>query len=479
MRPAIPVAFVAALALGGCAATAPPRVDLPAAFDAPAPGEASADAAAAVDLDRWWTAFGDESLTRLVEEALVSAPDARTAAARLREVRASAAAALTSFLPQGSANGTARRTDTRQLEGPSLQLPGYSTSGVSEAYGANFNVSWEVDLFGRLIAARRTERGQSAAARFAYEGARASLAAGVADAYFQARGLAIQLADAQQTVRIQKELYRIADERSRRGLASSSDADRVAAELARAEGQARQLEAELRAAKRSLLVLTGRGTDPLDSLATPASVGVIPTVPATLPSQLLVRRPDIRESLANLRSQGGQLLYRRLAFLPTLTFTPGLGWTRNVQPGLQLESQNWSLGGGVSMPVLDIPRLLLELRAQNARVEQAVIAYEKTVQTAFGEAESALNRLEADRRQVELLSEGEARAARAYEAAQRGYGLGLVDLQTTLGAEQTWRATRSQHAAAQVQGLRRAVQTYKALGGGWPAQAPSSSREAG
>jgi len=91
------------------------------------------------------------------------------------------------------------------------------------------------------------------------------------------------------------------------------------------------------------------------------------------------------------------------------------------------------------------------------------------VQTAFGEAENALVRLEADRRRVALLTEGEARAARAYEAARIRYRRGLGDLQTALSAEQAWRATRAQLTTAQVQAVRRAVQAYQAVGGGWDA----------
>jgi NodT family efflux transporter outer membrane factor (OMF) lipoprotein len=473
MRPAQFAAVSVCLALSACATPRKADVALPQAFEAPAPS-----AAAAVDLDRWWTAFGDEQLTALIETALVSAPDARSAAARLTEARASAAAALTSFLPQGDATGSARRTETEQTEGQAVSIPGFSSVGRSDAYASNFNVSWEVDLFGRFFTARRGAAGDSAAARFAYEGARSSLAAAIADAYFQARGLAVQLEDARETARIQASLYDAAQVRAERGLAASSEPDRVAGDLAQARAQVESLDAELKAAKRDLLVLSGRGVDPLASLPTPAEVGAIPDVPASLPGQLLARRPDVREAQARVDSAAGRLTYAQLAFLPTLKFTPGLGLSRSVQPGYESTTENWSIGGAVSVPVLDIPKLLYDLKAQNARTEQAVIAYEKAVQTAYGEADNALLRLEADRRRVVLLKDGEVRAARAYEASRLGYARGLSDLQTALGAEQSWRATRSQYAAAQVQGLRRAVQTYKALGGGWPSDDAAKPNEA-
>src|SRR5206468_4662099 len=105
-------------------------------------------------------------------------------------------------------------------------------------------------------------------------------------------------------------------------------------------------------------------------------------------------------------------------------------------------------------------------------------AYEKAVQTAFADSESALVQLDADKKRVALLTEGEARAARGYRANRLGYSRGLIDLQTTLSAEQSWRATRSQLTAAQVQALRRTVQAYKALGGGWPAAQFPSDKQA-
>lgn len=477
MRSAFPAAGPAAAALGllalaGCASTRDVDTRLPAAYEAPA-GQAGA-----VELDTWWTAFGDTQLTGLVEQALAASPDARTAAARLREARATRAGAFNVFLPQGNLVGSTTRSESEVIEGTEVNIPGFSSSGESQRDALNFDVSWEIDLFGRIFAARRAANAEMAAARLDYEATRASLAANVADSYFAARGTAIQLADARETLRIQSELARVADERGRRGLAATSEADRIAGDLAQAHGQVAALEAQLQAARRSLLILVGRGVEPTAALPVEPMVGAVPPVPASIPGELLARRPDVRQAEALLRSALGREDYARLAFFPTVRLAPGIGLTRVEQPGYSATTQSWSIGANVTVPVLDIPQLLTELRVQNARTEQAAIAYERAVQTAFGEAENALVQLEADRRRIELLRDGAARAARAYEASRRGYQAGLIDLTTTLQAEQAWRAVRTQYTAAQVQGLRRAVQTYKALGGGWPAQDVPTNREA-
>lgn len=466
MRSAVPTVALACLALAACATPRAADVRLPGAYEAPQP---AAPPATSVALDHWWTTFGDAQLDGLIDSALAANPDARSAAARLKEARATALGSLFHFLPQGDAQGSAKRTHTTQLSGTVIDFPGFSTSGTTEAASANLNVSWELDLFGRIFAADRAARGDVAAARFDYEATRASLASQVADAYFQARGFAIQLADAREEVRIQEELYDVAAKRAAAGLAASSEADRVAGELAQVRSQAESLQGELQAQVRTLLILSGRPIDPIASVDASPTVGEIPQPPATLPSELLARRPDIREAQARVASAAGRLTLADLAFFPTFQLTPGVGWSHNAQPGFSATTQAWSIGLAGVQPILSIPTLLEQLKAQDARTEQAVIAYEKTVQTAFGEAENAMVRLDADRRRVGILVDGEARARRAYEASRKGYDLGLTDLQTVLSAQESWRQTRIQLTSARVQALRGAVATYKAIGGGWAA----------
>lgn len=464
------VIALAALA-AACAHPRPADVRLPAGYEGPAGAPAGS-----IALDTWWTAFGDPELTQLVEQALARNPDVRTARARLDEARAQRSSAIFQYLPQGDATASGRRTRTEQLSGTVANIPGFSTSGTSENYQANFSVSWEVDPFGRGFLAYGAANAEVDAVRFAFEAARASVAAQTADAWFQARGLAIQLADARETARIQRELLNIASRRAEVGVAPGSEPDRIAGDLAQAEAQAAALEAQLQVQKRVVLILAGRVVEPTANVDAPPQVGEPPPVPAAIPSELLQRRPDVRQAQARVRSQARQQRLAGLAFFPTFSLQPGVGWSRIEQPNFTSEVQTWTLGGGVTQPILSIPRLLADLKAQNARTEQAVTAYEKTVQTAFQEAESALVGLDADRRQVAILIDGEARARRAYQAARLGYERGLTDLDTTLSAEQAWRAVRARLAAAQVQALRRTVQAYKALGGGWPAQTYAQAR---
>jgi NodT family efflux transporter outer membrane factor (OMF) lipoprotein len=476
---------LAGLALAGCVNTPRPTPDtrLPTAFEAPA-GTAQAD------LDHWWTSFNDPQLTGLIETALEKAPDARTAQARLDEARAVRKGQVRQiWIPNTPLTGSASKTHTEILD--SSGAAGFTQGGDSESYAANFDVSWELDLFGRKRAGMRIVDNDFAAARFAYEGARASLAASVAQSYFEARGLAVQLEDARQTERINTSLRDFSTKKANAGLIATSEADRAEADLSQTQARVANLESQLGAARRSLLILVGRGVDPLASLPVDASLDVAPPVPATIPGELLGRRPDVREANARLASASGTLKYDELALLPTFNITPGVGLSKSVQPSFPFagggggktstSSSAWSIGANVSIPVLNIPALLADIDAQNARTQQAAIALEKTVQTAYGEAENAMLQLAADQRRVDLLAAGEARAERAYTANRKGYGLGLIDLTTTLQAEQSWRLSRAALTDARTDALLHAVQTYKALGGGWspstvaqgPAPAPT------
>lgn len=464
-----------AAALSGCVTPAP-KVDarLPAAYQAPTGTPLPTEA-----LDQWWTSFNDPVLNDLITTALAQAPDARLAAARLEEARATRQGQIRQlYIPSTPLTGSAKRTDTNIID--QSGTGGFTQGGVSKTYAADFDVSWELDLIGRRRAARKVVDNDLAAARFAYEGARAALAANVAQSYFEARGYAVQLEDARQNARISQSLYDVAAEKGRRGLSATSEGERTAADLAQAQAQVAQLEAQLQASRRSLLILVGKGGDPLATLPVDPVLAKAPPVPAAAPGELLARRPDVREAAARLASASGNLNVNELALFPTLTLTPGVGLSKSVSPSFlqpgstaSTTSSAWTLGANLSIPVLDIPKLLSDIKAQGARVEQAAITYEQTVQQAFGEAENALVQYDADQRRVALLAAGERRAAVAYEASRKGYAAGLTDLTTALQAEQSWRGARTALTGAQTQALQRAVQTYKALGGGWtPASVP-------
>jgi NodT family efflux transporter outer membrane factor (OMF) lipoprotein len=443
------------------------HVQAPAAYEAPRPA-GQADVAV---LDRWWESYNDPQLNQLVEEALTSSFDQRDALARLAQAAAVRREIKAQALPTGNLAGGVSHSKTQVLSGIAAggTLPGGSTT-----YSASFDVSWELDLFGRVREGFKVANADFRAAEFDYEATRTALAANVAQSLFEARGLAIQQADAEETVRIDEELARLAQVRVSHGLSPSADLDQAEANLGAARAEAERVRAQLLNARRSLLLLLGRATDPLESLPAAASVGAPPPVPATIPGALLERRPDVRAAQYRILSRAAQLKIAKLALFPTIDLQPGATISKTVG-AFPMSTFFWSLGANATVPILDRPKLIAQIHEQHAIAEQVVIAYERAVQTAYSEAEQSLVLLDSDRRRAAMLTAAETRAQAAYEKTRLGYARGLNDLQTALVAENTWRSIHSQMTAAQTTLMERSVQAFKALGGGWTPEAPAGA----
>jgi len=466
-----------------------PTIALPAAYESAA--------AARLDqkpetLDQWWRLFDDPQLTHLIEQALVASPDAKSALERISEAHATRAQTLAAYYPQGALQGSAQTQNTSE----SFSGLGVSTAGAASAagagglssafitpagalqtYAAQFNVSYVVDLFGLQRTARRAADQDVAAARFSYEAARATLATDVATALFQARGYAIQLADARETLRIASDLAKSGELSASHGLTSTSDSARLETDVATAKAEVDRLTTVELAARRSLLALVGRGFDSIDQLQVEAVAPPPPAAPSVAPGDLLRRRPDVRQAEAQLRSASDNLALDRLALFPSLSLTPGIQLAKTG--GIYaLTSSIWTVGASASEPVLDRARLLAVIRGQRARGEEAVAAYEKAVQNAYRDAENGLATFSADTKRSADLQVAEERAQFAFQAKRRGYDLGLTDLTTLLEAERTWRQTLSAYNGARTTALVDAATLFQALGGGWspePTAAPGKA----
>ncbi|HEY5412202.1 MAG TPA: TolC family protein [Caulobacteraceae bacterium] len=465
----------AALLASGCVTSHVRKAEVtpPPAYEAPTPDP---DTLAPAALDSWWTLYGDAQLNGLVDEALKNAPDSRSALAVLQQAAAVRSQTLDQlYIPSGNLQGSATRTQTSTLGSSSSTLGQiFAPPGATESYSATFDVSWELDLFGRRAAGKRGANADFYNAAFTYEATRTSLIANVANSLFQARGLALQLQDALETSRIDHELAHIADVQVKAGLVAGGDSDQAIATAEAADAQAESYRAQLLAAQRALLVLIGHGFDKVETLPASATVGAPPPVPSTLPGDLLRRRPDVRAAEWRIVSAAASLKGDDLALLPTIKLDPGLSLTKSTGP-FGYTSDAWSIGAGLTQPILDRPRLIAEIHAQRAVAEQDVIAYEKAVQTAYSDVETAFIYLDSDAKRVAMLKNAEARAQSAYKKARLGYARGLNDLTTALQAETTWRSVRTQLSSAEITLMQRSVQAFKALGGGWSPDQPAAA----
>ena len=470
-------------------------------------------------LDAWWRLYDDPQLTALIEEGLRNNYDVRTSLQRIREQRAARAQTLSAYLPQGDLLGqaleqnisesfggvgvttnlgattttTTGSTGSSGTTGASVTSGATASSGVTgstsstgaeltpsggtQTYAGGFTIAYELDLFGRRRAAKRAADADVLAQRFDAEATRSTMATSIANALFQARGDAAQLADARETLRIAHLLTVGADLSASHGLTSTSDAARLESDEATDAAEATRLEAVSRASRRSLLDLIGRGAASIETLVVAPVAKPPPAPPATTPGELLARRPDVRRAQAQLRSAASQLDLDKLQLFPDFSLQPGIQLVKSTGSFDEFSSI-WSVGLNASAPVLDRFRLLDIIHGQRARGEQAVIAYEKAVQDAYRDAENGLNTLESDRRRVASLQVAVDRALYAFNAKKRGYDLGLVDLTTLLTAEGTLRAARSTLTGAQVAALMDSATLFQALGGGWTPPAPPPARRA-
>lgn len=451
------------LLLAGCGvpSVSRPNLTLPARFAAPpAPRAPGADA-----LDRWWLLFSDAQLIALEDEALAHAPDARSALAVLDEARATRSKALLTYDVQGNATGSITRGQTTisGLGGGAFVM---TPTGATTTSAGSFSPSWELDLFGRRDAARQAADADLTAATFTYHAALQSLSAQVATNLFQARGLSLQLAEARDTLRVARELADIGQRKARAGIGSQVDADSLLADRATAQANVLSLEAQLAVSRQTLLVLIGRAGAAPETLAVDGALGAPPDVPDATPATLLVRRPDVMQAEARLRSAMGTLRLNSLALLPKINLQGTTSINAIAGPAGYTTSL-WSIASGLTMPVFDRARLLGDRRAQRARAEQAAIAYEKAVQSGFGEAQNQLATYGADRARLALLIEAEARARHAFDGQNAGYRAGVVDLTALLTSERTWRNARTSLSALRATTMSDAVNVFKALGGGW------------
>jgi multidrug efflux system outer membrane protein len=444
---------------------AQPGMALPAAFEAGRPVAAIQATAQPISLDGWWEDFHDPQLAGLIEQAFARSTTARLAYARIVEARAVRAQTRASTLPTGGISGNVTEQGTRALWGASVNQPGYTNGFIG------FSPAWEVDLFGRLAKIRRQADLVDETATLDFYGTRLALAADVASNLYQARYLAAQLADAHDTLRIAQDLARSGALGEAHGLTSTQDAAQLDADAASAEALVAQLAANLQIAKRSLLILTGDPIALTTSLPITPALDAPPPVPDAAPGLLLARRPDVLSAEVALQSAALKVRIDRLALFPrfTISANAGLSATTSSPAALIFAGGTgvWSAAAGLMLPILDRTALMANLRISQAQGEEAVIGYETAVQTAYGEAENALTNVATDQLRTGQLDRATRSAKIAFDAARKGYAVGLTDLTTLLQVERSWLQDRSALNTARVALLADTVSAIRAFGGGW------------
>lgn len=456
-----------ALLLAGCS-TVQPRSNAvqvlpPAFYTAPSAGLAPAE---------WWQRrLQDPALATLVEAALANAPDLAAALARVEQARAGLRATEAERLPalNGSASVTYNRTAAEQF--------GFDTGGGTPGgpqidrerilNRAGVEASWDADLFGRLGADRRAAAARLDAAGLEASSMRLTLVTDVARNFVAARAAAEREAVAQRNVRTAGESVSVTRSRVKAGLVAGIDEARAQSLLAETAAALPPIQAERSARIAALATLTGLAPGKIASLvaagATPPRFG-LPA--AGVPSDLLLRRPDIAASLARVAAADAETASAIASRFPRLTITATIGLVASSLANLfSGDALSIVAGPGLAGPILDSGRNRAQVELSRARAAEAVANYRGTVLRAFGEAETNLARAEARERQRLALQRLVAANQETAAIARVQYRRGLTDFLGVLDAERALLQSRDRLIAAEAEAADAELVLFRAIGG--------------
>jgi len=455
-----------AFTLSGCKMLGPdfklPFVNLPKKFPE---AEVSTAAAATIAAPaNWWLLYGDGTLDKLVAVGLQNNAEVRIAIARIEEAEAVVREAnAVSLFPQVEGNAAAARSRSSTRTG-TLQS---GTGATRNNFQLSASTSFELDFWGRLRRTREAARAQYFATRYGADVVALTLAAGIAQTYFNVRSLDAQIIVSEETLIAAGESLDIARSRAQAGVTSDLDLNQSAANRAQVAAQLKDLQRQRAAAVHQLGVLTGL----LDIEVPRGDVRQIPTPPippAGLPSALLERRPDIREAEASLEAANAQIGVARAAQFPTISLTGALGvQSRELSTLFSAGAGIWSIGIGAVGPILDWGRYAARTEQAEARARQAALAYEKTAQTAFREVADALSNVRLSAEAEQDLRDRVDQARNALRLSTLRYESGYSAYLEVLDAQRTLNDAQLALVRNRQQYLAFTVDLMNALGGGW------------
>jgi len=449
---------MATTVLGGCVAG--PRYQRP-PLDVPAEarGQVTPVEAASLADQPWWDVFQDDALKGLIAEALHNGYDVRLAAARVEEARANAGVARSSYFPALQLAGSWQRG--RQSE--------FSSSPGAEGalFQANLGLSWEADLWGRVRRLNEAALAQYLATEEARRGVLLSLASEVATGYFQLRELDLQLEIARRTTAAFQETFDLFDRRLKGGTASGLETSSAEASLASTAAVIPDLERQITAQENALALLLGRNPGPIPRGAALDGQSLPPDIPPGLSSDLLRRRPDLRQAEQALIAANAEVGVAAADFFPRISLTGSYGGASPTLSQFVGAGRTWAFGAGLLTPVLQGRLLQNQYEAALARREQARLMYEQSVTNAFHEVSTALV---AYQKYAEVETQ-RAREVAAYREAVRlantRYVAGLSDYLEVLQVQQQLFPAEIQLAQTRYNRLATLVELYRTLGGGW------------
>jgi multidrug efflux system outer membrane protein len=410
----------------------------------------------------WWEIFGDADLNALQQKALESNQDLKAAFASVNQARAAARIARSEFFPNLDLNPGFRRERFSPNQEPDFG------SITANTFRAPLDLSYEIDLWGRVRRGFEGARADAAAMLAAFHNLLLTLQADVAQNYFNLRALDLEIATLERSVQLRNEQINIVNARLDSGLGTPLDVARARTELATTEAELASVNRRRVELENALAILTGQQPSTFRIAARPDWQAQPPLIPAGLPSELLERRPDIAEAERQLAAENARIGVAKAAFFPSLRLTGSGGFlSADVESLFNWESRVWSIGPSLSLPIFAGGRNRANLQRARDRFEEYVARYRQRILVAFADVENSLAAIHHLNVQAAAQQRAFSSATEARNLANESFSAGLIDYLDVIDSDRA--ALQTQRGTVQLTGqqLVATVQLIKALGGSW------------
>lgn len=401
----------------------------------------------------WWKNFNDETLNRLVDEALTKNNDLAVAAFKVKEARLKADLAFDQYLPDLSASGTAKNARGLRKDGT-----------IARTYSASVSASYEVDLWGKIANQKNSADWEAEATEEDRETARIALIGTTVNLYWKIAYLNERIAMSEASIDNAKKTLDLAKVQHKEGSTSAIDeavAEKSLASLEAAHTQYLQQRVE---AQNAFDILFDGPPGTLKANPAQMPKGDMPKLPVDVPAALLERRPDLRAAERRLRESLADVDATRASYLPSFSLTGSLG-SFSVSLSKILTDPVGTLGAGITLPFLNWFDMRNNVAVSEAEYEQVVTAFRQTVYSAFADVENALSARVKDKEQGAKLAQASANAQKAESLYAIQYKEGYISLDTWLTAQETRRSAEASVLENRYNQLIDCVTLYKVLGG--------------
>jgi outer membrane protein, multidrug efflux system len=436
-----------------------PAVNVPQEYRAPAPQQAAQ--ASSLGNEQWWQVYQDPVLTQLIRTAVAQNYDVRIAAARVLEAQAQVGITRANQLPSANVGADIFSQQNAKVSNlfPANQVNGGELS---------LSVIWNLDFWGKYRRQTEAARAQLLATEWGQRAVISSLVANVATAYFQLRALDSELEISQRTLASRQQSLKLIQVLESHGSASGLDVSQGEQLVYTASETIPDLERQIQQQENVLSVLLGENPQSIPRGRALTEQPVPQNVPAGLPSQLLERRPDVRQAEEMMVAANAQIGVAKASFFPNLSLT-GLGGLESnaLQHFITAPSETWYAAFNVSQPVFQGGALRSQLRLARANWQEEVLSYQQTVQNALEQVSNSLIASQKDRefrQQQELLTQAAQQTDQLSEVLYKNGGASYLQVLTS---ETNYFSAELNLVQAQLNERLALVQLYQALGGGW------------